>query len=724
MGSISKINHIRKVFFLLSVSILFIAKFGYSYNLAPYLHLKIRGEFNSPFFWEAGNRINFYKGWTRIPLKPVAIRLSSDYRFFSYGEKPVQLYILLRKNTSLVKKLKIGLYLNNHFFRKLSLERLKDFTLFFPKYLLKKGMNNLRFKIESDLGKGTRTKLADREEFIFSLEKIEFLNFPLKTEKYVNLLKKEKTFIQPPKTFFEISVNPNSDRSIDLLLHVKNSKGNGDLLIVEKEMEGTDPQTFDALELKNGMVRKKLFFKDTADGKIFNLVFRYSSPSKESYIVWDRLSVSSIKKPIRTKSSSLNHGNRPNIFLILMDALRADIIGKQVSGKYVTPNLNRFFRNSVVHNNYFVNAPYTYPSVATLLTGLLPETHTVRAWDTDLPKQIKTLPAYLKKIGYKSFALIGNPMISDLKITRDFNKVINIRNPDKGTIEFCESSYNNLNKTLSFLNTINYEIPSFVYVHFLPPHLPYIPPGDRFKIFSGSSERLISPKKGFNLYDPGFLNHFYLRYLDNAYYADYLVGKVLNLIKRKNLYNKSIIIVASDHGEAFGEHGLTEHGLSNYKEMIHVPFAIKLPGKNKFVKIEKLNSSVDFLPSIISHLGLRSIPFLKGQTDLFNLNFKKKYKNETIYSRAAGDEYNSAIFNRSFKFIFNSGFTELYDLKNDPEEKNNLSEANPLLTSYYSQAVFKYEWKNLALKNILKINKNYRKIDEKKKRVLKSLGYL
>ncbi len=110
-----------------------------------------------------------------------------------------------------------------------------------------------------------------------------------------------------------------------------------------------------------------------------------------------------------------------------------------------------------------------------MLTSYLPEVHSVRSIKHQLPQDIKTLPVYLHKLGYKTFALTGNIILFRHNLIRDFNNILSIRPLYKNSKEM-KTSYNNIEKAVKIIHKLDTNIPSFIYFHILPPHQPYNPP--------------------------------------------------------------------------------------------------------------------------------------------------------------------------------------------------------------------------------------------------------
>ncbi len=420
----------------------------------------------------------------------------------------------------------------------------------------------------------------------------------------------------------------------------------------------------------------------------------------------------------------------PHIFLILIDAARFDLVGQVFDSKEITPHINQFSKTACNFTNFYANAPYTGPSVASMLTGLLPEVHTVRNAASQLPPKIKTLPGYLKEIGYKTRLVTGNVLLLRHHFLREFDQVSLIR-PLENNDQRKDTSFNDIEKALEKVAALEANVPHFVYFHFLPPHLPYEPPKEMNRLFDmgnsyeSKSKKTANPnRKSDNTCDQDFVKRYYKAYLNNAHYADSLVGKLIAALKEKGIFKDSLIIISSDHGEAFTEHGKLGHITTLYREMLHVPFLVKLPNQDKEIVSRAHHSFIDLLPTLANLLNLPAADHCQGQPMDFGTPGDKNQQG-FIYARAAGDQLNMAIFNSGYKFIFHAGKEELYRLDNDAGEQNNVAPQNPSLTRHFKTKLFQYLHESLRLKERLKIKAIDREFDDEHFiEELRTLGYL
>lgn len=720
-----KKRHVLPEIVFVVFSIVLFSVFSYGNNLTKVLHLMLKGEFDSPLVLKDANRINFFTGWDDIAKSPTSVSLLSVYRFFSYGEKDIFVELELVKRSDYKKSLKIDLLINDFFIKRLDLDKESRFFISISGSNVRKGDNFLKFKIADVKNNFLRNNTGENKLKFFTLKKIYFKNFVNSGKYYAKLLKREKDFIQPSNTFFEIVIDPENDKNLKLGFLPRGSFIKGEYVVIKRENKDNSTEIIEKIVLKKVKITKNLGFSDLKKGKLYKYTFEYVSKRNFRFLVWEKFIINKKKEQKKRKVSSIPLKIKPHIFFIVLDAARADLINKTVNGIEVTPFMNGFFNKAVNYINFHSNAPFTGSSMASFFTSMLPEIHNLRKVSDSIPPALKTIPVFLKRAGFKSYAFLGNPVLLKLKVVKDFDEVVSITDKGKSTInKGIHNSYNDIDKVLRSIKKLDMSRSNFVYIHFLPPHRPYKPPDKKFKKFSPTKSDLIKVTKKFNGYSEDFLNSSYLEYLDNARYGDYLLGEVFSLLKKKKIFENAMIIVTSDHGDAFGEHEFVGHLISNYKEMIHIPFAIKLPGQKKKITIKSFCSNIDLLPTITSLLGITPNPAWQGDVMSRGRYADSLEAGKLLYARAVDKEINSAVIDKDYKYIYNSGISELYNISSDPYESTDISQNKPLRSSYLKRLLFEKVVENSEIREFLKLAANPVKFSENEKKVLKSLGYI
>ncbi len=387
---------------------------------------------------------------------------------------------------------------------------------------------------------------------------------------------------------------------------------------------------------------------------------------------------------------------RPNVVLIVLDALRADRLDAMRNSEPVMPKLARYARENVRFTNAVTACTWTRPSVASILTSLYMDTHQV-CYGADLRHQIKgnddilskdceTLATFLKKAGYLTTAVQTNAnCVQALGFAEGFDQYEFKGNVTADVVTDC---------ALQQLTRI--AAPFFMYLHYIDPHIPYEPPESYRNLFGFPPA--ISPEELAIV--TNFLDYFWdhidhilgykphrtfpelsqeakeavqTLYDGESRFLDDELARFLATLQRKQ--PNTIVVILADHGEHFWEHGCLGHGLTEYREEMDVPLILSGPGlipKN----IGALAETVDIVPTIAALLHLKANPRWQG-IDLFT-----RPNDQPAFSATRGCWPSTrieleAILLGSLKLILDktTDQAELYDLATDPHEKHNLAAA-------------------------------------------------
>jgi arylsulfatase A-like enzyme len=392
-----------------------------------------------------------------------------------------------------------------------------------------------------------------------------------------------------------------------------------------------------------------------------------------------------------------------NVVLISVDTLRADFLGSYGNDKQV-PNLDNFSREGIVFQNAFSQASWTLPSHLSFFTSLY-ESELVPL-NLSLHPNITTLPEILKNNGYRTASFNGGVYISS-----DYGF-------DRGFDYFSQNNWNGFDKTVPLaIDWINKNKNSkfFVFLHGYDLHEPY----GKYEMFNGSytsdySGILKNVKLNASIVDPFIYNNTYCtagsfpeeyveynlvltnfdsecaklngtvipltsddveyiknKYFENLLHADYWLGQFLSQIKTMGLENNTVIIILSDHGEDFMEHGLLGHYFVYYTTL-KVPLFIKSPTVKNPVKITSQVRLLDVAPTILDFLNITQVKNFEGRS-LVPLVIGRE--NESIPVISEYLYYNViSVIDGNWHFIYNvtSNTGNLYNIDKDPEENNDV----------------------------------------------------
>ena len=294
----------------------------------------------------------------------------------------------------------------------------------------------------------------------------------------------------------------------------------------------------------------------------------------------------------------------------MLDTLRADHLSGYGYERPTSPVLDAFANENLKAAFALTAAPWTPASVASMFTGLYPSSHRMMPPnDRDLAKQglarlsdeLTTLAERVKALGYTTAGVSPNPWITkQFGYTQGFDQFFFIEREPADKI--AESG----REIIEAWEKKNLKDPFFLYLHFLDPHDPYTPPGEHATKFSGSLARSpfsYSPEmqEKINLYD------------GEISFLDHELGKFFEYLKAKKLYEDLVIVIVSDHGEQFMEHGDERHGYKLYNEEVHIPLLLKTGrAADKGRTINETVSTVDILPTILARLGAPAQEHLPG----------------------------------------------------------------------------------------------------------------
>ena len=361
---------------------------------------------------------------------------------------------------------------------------------------------------------------------------------------------------------------------------------------------------------------------------------------------------------------------RPHVVLVTLDTTRRDRLGCYGYSRATSTNLDALAGRSVVFERAVAASSWTLPSHASIFTGKFPSSHGAD-YDPEGPLRLTqaiegpeewagyrasglspsetTLALLLREQGYVTAAVVGGPWMK---------RVFGL---DRGFETYDDEDIGDVNgrlasevttSALELLRGLEKGRPFLLFLNYFDPHGPYEAPSP----FGGSFGEEPSD-----------------RYDEEILYMDHHIGRFLEAMKRKGLFEDSLILVTADHGELLGEHGKMGHGASLFEEEIHVPFLVKYPGD----EVEPGRSGepvhhVDVLPLVLERLGL-SPSGRSRQPLLAEVNPLDFMSSEGSWR---------ALYLGRHKLLWNSlGSHALYDVEGDPGERSDLSGADPARTA-------------------------------------------
>jgi arylsulfatase len=425
---------------------------------------------------------------------------------------------------------------------------------------------------------------------------------------------------------------------------------------------------------------------------------------------------------------------RPNIFLITIDALRADHLGCYGYARNTSPNIDKLAKEGVVFSQCFAESCGTSYSFPTILTGkYLAVDEKYVFLNNILDQKFTTVAEYLRSAGYYTAAFLNN---GNLKEGKGFEQGFDFY--------FLAKDAQDINKrVLDFMGSRRNGKPLFIWIHYLDPHAPYssIPEGclENFmhdQLYGKSDKVLeLNPTLDSNLFTSmGYIpritfqeGHYNLNYYIACYdceirHTDFYVGELL-----KNMKDGNFIILSADHGESLGEHDhYFTHEESIYDAALHIPLIIKDSRSFKGGKrVSTVASSVDILPTILSRIRPVWYFFNGHRFDGIALQGplnKREPKRRYVYSFCPWAWSIRDVKNNVKYILQNEEIEELYFL---PDESTNH------IDDRLQESIRIKEEVTRALKNWRKdypakadLNTTKAPLDQQTRDQLKNLGYL
>jgi len=381
-----------------------------------------------------------------------------------------------------------------------------------------------------------------------------------------------------------------------------------------------------------------------------------------------------------------------NVILLTIDTLRRDVLGCYGGGN-LTPFIDSIQDRCICFNKAHSSGPYTRGAFPGILTSSY---YLEYGGEKMLSKKRVLISEVLKKAGIVTAGFHSNPYMSAY-----FGW-------NRGWDVFYDSMQDEVDSKVPYIKAdkINKKVdtwlsshlgggtnkPFFLWLHYMDVHEPYIPEGKYLDMVDSSIH--LSQEEMFALFknvllkrdvsDRGIVEILKKLYGAHVREADDAVRDFFGILEKRDVLKDSWVIMTTDHGDEFGEHGGLSHDGKMYSELVHVPLVIYDPEREKGEVCETLVSTLDVSPTIVYLFGLGPVEAFQGRS-LFPL---KDYPVKGVFGEALdkhaseekGDEKEIHYYREGdLKIIYHERADqwELYHLKADPKELNNLIETSP-----------------------------------------------
>lgn len=380
--------------------------------------------------------------------------------------------------------------------------------------------------------------------------------------------------------------------------------------------------------------------------------------------------------------------------LIIIDTCRADHFGCYGYKRNTTPNIDKFAEESAVFEQAYSHSPWTMPSIASVFTSLHPKDHGIVKWVNPLDLKVLTIAEHLRVQGFHTEGYASHVVFErKYGFSQGFERY-SISPTQKGDINSITTSKEITDLGIEAIDR-PMKTPFFLWLHYFDPHFKYIQ-HEQFKF-------------GLREID---------RYDSEIAFTDHHIGRFLDRLRKTGLLEKTMVVITTDHGEEFQDHGGKSHAHTLYDELIRVALIIHAPGI-VHSRVKRIVTQSDIAPTICAQAQVPIPDVFKGKSIH---RFGRRYSplfDRTVYSETYRKADKRGVRKKRWKLIHdreNEQF-ELYNLINDPLEKRNRVAIKPKKTAELKALLKKY------------YQSGERKATEQKmspdlKEKLESLGYL
>ena len=415
--------------------------------------------------------------------------------------------------------------------------------------------------------------------------------------------------------------------------------------------------------------------------------------------------------------------DRPNIILIIWDAVRRDHLSIYGYETNTTPYLMENRSQLMIYNKAVSVASWSLPSHTSMFTGLYPREHgalKVPGQKNSQPgydmvrKELDTLPEILKKHGYACAGISANSAWAGKRTRLDQGFDYFYDGPNSRShitihfplLNYLLTSFQSLlpsrvyfpylvsfltaeeinDRALKWIDALPPGQPFFIFFNCLEAHGPWYPPPHIARLFPDLRPELAFQKM--EMRDQLILKHQPLdeiqsrqllaEYDAGIIYMDEQLRKLEDALRRRGLYERTMVIVTADHGEYLGEHGFIGHCIGLYSQVLDIPLLIKYPGSEPAGVNNEMIEDRAFFNLILQNAGLDA-PTESYSWDAVAESYPTPFSNEDPLLQVRPlNLVQRAVYFGDFKYLASSdGSEELYDLRADPSETINLISRNP-----------------------------------------------
>jgi len=368
---------------------------------------------------------------------------------------------------------------------------------------------------------------------------------------------------------------------------------------------------------------------------------------------------------------------KPHIILIMLDTLRADVLSLHGARGRSHPALEAFAKDAVVFKNIHCQHPSTPPSIQSMLTSLYPETiagkRGLESYDYSIREEFLLLSEVLANAGYRTLGIVdGGFTCGKFGMDQGYGVYIDIKEEKQDIAAKMDRLFD------FFREKEEYKVhPFFLFFHTYQIHLPYIESEPYKSMYYKEVEATAEDRAEWEVFKTWIscfnkseiLSGSYdnarqakANYEGGVYYTDEKLGRFFERLKGEELYDKSLIIITSDHGEMFMEKPyMMNHGGFLFQELVHVPLIIKFP-HNRYQGrvVESLGGLIDVAPTLMDYIGLDYADFFYQGQSLIPAIADRKKPRPYLFSQVLENDLEGVIL-EDVKYITPMGEGQFLD---------------------------------------------------------------
>lgn len=389
-----------------------------------------------------------------------------------------------------------------------------------------------------------------------------------------------------------------------------------------------------------------------------------------------------------------------NLILISIDTMRADCLGCYGYPRATSPRIDRMAAEGVLFEDASATSPWTKPSHASMFTGLYPNRHGAIGADRLLEDDHVRLSSLLSERGFQTASVMNCFWMTRHGLDKGFEDQNWVKDPQdrRNQSEVTETA-------IRWFDQRDREKPFFIFLHYYDAHGDYVSQPRYERMFAGpyegpadgSTGQLCKHEWGMMTLNEQDMGHIQDLYVAQVRQLDDQLGILFDYLSKENLLDESLVVITSDHGEEFLDHGGVLHGTQQYQEVLRVPLIFRGPGIPQGVRLKTPVSLIDLMPTCLELLGVPVPNSLDGlavqtlwQDPASSLGPRLLYSEaDTVFPKPFDSRIdfavgpNRIVRNDRFKLHYNIDTEEfrLFDLVEDPGERLDVKDDHAWVTA-------------------------------------------